>query len=381
MKKYLYATTAIIGVTAVATGAQAQGVDANIGGFINGYYGVADIDNGTNDDTQELNYQEAELNITGSVTLDNGVEAGVFIQNELEGGFAEADEQYLYMKGSFGTLRLGQQDSAAYWTSAFGSQPYAAGVPINSGWEGFANAFGNYDGNFLAPGYTTYGGLVDDDNGIVYFSPRVAGLQLGLSWHPDSGSGQGAFLSANGGTGGFINAVDENTSENNAITVGLNFSRDFNGIGIDASAGYATEDRDDMGSAAPRFDAAEDPNQYMGGLAVSVAGFSFGGDILIQDEGVRFAGNSNEGEAYSLGGSYSVGPWTAGLNGIYSEIEGDTSIDGDDSRLAISGGLDYAMGPGITLSSSVLYQEIGSEERGDGQTEILGGLLGATVSF
>jgi predicted porin len=178
----------------------------------------------------------------------------------------------------------------------------------------------------------------------------------------------------NAATTDFFSQVDDNNQENNAISIGANFSRDFNGVGIDASAGFGTEDRPGR----------EDPEQYQFSLGASVAGFSFGGGIGIQDSGVDrpASGASFDGESYSLGGAYSVGPWTVGVNGILSEIEGSTTgpnSGGEDERLAITGGLDYALGPGVTLASGISYIEFDNEEGTD--PEGLAGTLGATVSF
>ncbi len=359
MKKYLYATTAIIGVTAVATGANAQGLDVNVGGFSNTYYGIAEHNGINGDDTRELAMQEVELRLTGSVTLDNGVEVGGFFSNEIEGNTAEADEQYVYMAGSFGTIQLGAQNNAAYQTNAGGSQAYAAGVPVNSGWGAVQDLTGDYGGGFLTPGVSTFLDLANDANGVVYKSPRMAGFQLAGSWHPDSSQGANPSSQAD-----FFTHVDDNTQQNNMISAGLNFSRDFNGIGIDASAGYATEDRTGQ----------DDPNQYQFSLGASMAGFSFGGGVGIQD-----SDDSQDGEAYALGGAYSIGPWTAGVNGIYSEVEGNIANSDEDERMAITGGLDYAMGPGITLSSGVTYGEFDNEEGTD--PEVITATLGASVSF
>jgi predicted porin len=357
MKKYLYATTAIVGASMMATSAHAQGVDLNVGGYINAYYGIADFggDLGNIDETQEQSFQEVELELDGSVTLDNGLTVGFFAENELEGGTAEADEQYLYFGGGFGTLQLGQQNGAAYSTHAGGSQAYAAGVPINSGWTAFPTA--GYNGSFLAPGYSTFGDMQNDNNGVVYYSPRFGGFRLAASWHPEAQGG-------NAGTGGAIANTSDETEQNNALSAGLQFNQDFNGFSIDASAGFNTEDRPNR----------EDPEQYMFSLGAGVAGFSFGGDVLIED-----SDGTDDGESYALGAAYSFGPWTAGINGIMSEIEGNQAIDGDDERTAFTVGLDYALGPGISLSSSVLYEEYDNEEGTD--ADALAGYLGATVGF
>jgi hypothetical protein len=361
-KKYLYATTAIIGASAMATGAQAQGLEVDVGGFSTTYYGIADYsDVGNADDTREIAMNEVELRLTGSFTMDNGVEVGAFFSNEIEGQTAEADEQYVYMSGSFGTLQLGQQNGAAYVTNAGGQQAYAAGVPVNSGWGVIQDVTGSYVGGgaglFRTPAVSTFLDLTNDNNGVVYKSPRLGGFQLAGSWHPLSGG-------TNAATSDFFAQVDDNNQQNNAISIGANFSRDFNGVGIDASAGFGTEDRP----------GTEDPEQYQFSLGASAAGFSFGGSVAIQDDA-----SPADGESYALGGAYSVGPWTVGLNGILSEVEGNVNNSDEDERLAITGGLDYALGPGVTLASGISYIEFDNEE--GNEPEGIAGTLGATVSF
>ncbi|MDX1711916.1 MAG: porin, partial [Rhodovibrionaceae bacterium] len=194
MKKLLYGTTALIGTSLIAaSAAQAQeGFEVSLSGFMNAYQGFTDVDETDGTDQNPFTfYHDSTINFTASQTLDNGIEAG--LRFELESFGHPADEQWLWLRGSFGSFEMGWTNSAGYRMKEVG--PFGPGVPINTGW---VSAFVPIPSTFGVGGFLNFrsvqtGTYVDTHNDaytISYFSPRFAGFQVGASFTPGlSGKG------------------------------------------------------------------------------------------------------------------------------------------------------------------------------------------------
>jgi len=383
MKRVLYATTAIVGASLVATSAQAaEGIKIGLSGFMNTYYGIssrdADDDSGSatsDSDRNVSHFQDATINFIGSTTLDNGIEVGA--RFELESFGHPADEQFMWFSGEFGEITLGGHNSAAYRLSFDAGPPsFSSGIPINTGWiNTFIPAPSGYFTQFRSPSLSTSIDTHNDANTVGYITPRVAGFKFGASWTPETG-GTGA---------GQFGPVDEGIQFNNAVSVGASFVQDFQGLGFSVAAGYNRAFEPESGNPAisnglgAQAGGLNDREQFMAGIGLSYAGFSVGFDWANEEHDVAPGFQSAEGNAYSAGVAYSTGPWTASVDWLGSRIEGDPTVSADDEVDAIKGGLDYALGPGITLSGSLVYADW-EEENGD-DLDAVAGVLGTTVTF
>ncbi len=383
MRKPLLATTAIAGLSLVATGAQAaEGIKIGLSGFMNTYYGISDRDadddsgSATSDSDRNVShFQDATINFIGSTTLDNGIEVGV--RFELESFGHPQDEQFMWFSGEFGEITLGGHNSAAYRLSFDAGPPnFASGIPINTGWiNTFIPAPDGFVTQFRSPSLSTSIDTHNDANTVGYITPRIAGFKFGASWTPETG----------GTPAGQFGPVDEGTSFNNAISVGASYVQDFQGIGFSIAGGYnrAFEPEGGVPAASNGLGAQaggiNDREQIMAGIGLSYAGFSVGFDWANEEQDVAPGFQSTEGNAYSAGLAYSTGPWTASVDWLGTEVEGDPTVSAEDEMDAIKGGLDYALGPGITLSGSVIYADY-EEENGD-DLDAIGGVLGTTVTF
>jgi len=395
MKRVLTATTAIVGMGFAASSAQAADpINIGLSGFMNAYYstGGEKDDFGTNG--ERGHFQDATINFSGSTTLDNGIEVGA--RFELESFGHPADEQYIYFDGSFGNLKLGSHNSASYqmgWVAS--GHHYTAGIPINTGWINTLVAGGSGIGanaaDFREPGLSTFLDTHDDSNTISYMTPRFAGFRFGASWTPEPN------VSVSGSEGQFGQVDPDAVGFHDAFSFGANFSRDFQGIGVNAAGGINIAPNEGVGNG-------DDVKQYTGGVNVSFAGFNVGGNVAVQDSdgansgtdddmntpGVQ-ASSSNfattDGHSWSVGIGYTTGPWSFALEHIRSEVEGRTDLSDDDEMETYEFGADYALGPGITLSSAIARTEWQNE---DGQAGVPGGggeiqstvaVLGASVTF
>ena len=101
----------------------AEPISLSVGG--NSYWGIAVVDNEAADDTDDIALSnDVELRFAGSTVLDSGVEVGVRIEIEGEQNDDQGDETYMYVEGSFGTIRIGNDDAASYQMAT--AAPYAS---------------------------------------------------------------------------------------------------------------------------------------------------------------------------------------------------------------------------------------------------------------
>jgi predicted porin len=89
--------------------------------------------------------------------------------------------------------------------------------------------------------------------------------------------------------------------------------------------------------------------------------------------------SSTEGYAWDVGVSYAFGPWAFGVTYIQGNSEGLLADPDHDEMQAVSGGLSYALGPGITARGGVMWTEWAPEDR-DSQSGIVGA-FGLSFSF
>jgi outer membrane protein OmpU len=123
MKKVLLAGTALLGLAALASPAQAE-VKLDLGGFFRGYAIFADNDESAADGAASLREfdfrRHTEIHFSGETTTDNGLTIGV--HDELELGnetattavLSETNEAYMYVSGGWGRANFGSEDGAAY---------------------------------------------------------------------------------------------------------------------------------------------------------------------------------------------------------------------------------------------------------------------------
>jgi hypothetical protein len=104
------------------------------------------------------------------------------------------------------------------------------------------------------------------------------------------------------------------------------------------------------------------------------AGITVGGSFALED-----SDRPTDGWGADAGITYSTAPWSVGITGFYSEVEG-TSGNGEDKLLAINGGVSYAIGPGITSSLNVMYADWDGGNSG-ADADGIGGILGLKIGF
>lgn len=378
IRQLLTTSTTLVAVGVLTTPmARADGIELGVGGYMNNFFAVGDVDSdsaaspgtdGSGDFNESGLFSDGEIHFQGEATLDNGLTVGAQVELESFTSGDQIDENYAYVRGSFGAVRLGSDNTAAYLMQFTAPN---VGVPINTGWvTPFVALPGNHSAQFRHPGLSTYVDFGNDENTVTYFTPRFAGFQLGASYTPTfSGTGDGANFPTNriGAEG------------NDGVSVGANYVETLANVDVSVAAGY----RSVLDENPATF--GDVPEQYSAGINLGYAGFTIGGSWALEESELPNGADApTDGQSFDLGASYSFGAWSVGATWFYSESEGGnvrsgTGNSGEDELNAIEGGVEYSLGPGVTTSFSVLYANI--EEEGGIENEGVLGIGGLSLSF
>jgi predicted porin len=316
MKKTLLTTTAIA-VTGFAGAANAVDitngdVTLSVGGFFNTTVAATSVDAAAGTDFDGVDVlTNSEIIFAPSMTLDNGITIGANVQLEGNTSGDQIDESYFIIRGDFGEVNIGSENSAGYKMTVAApdvSHIYANSTSLTS-FVPFSGATAGAD-IFRGTLGSTYieNARNNDAQRITYYTPRFGGLQLGVSYARDGGQGNGA--------------VDNNTTLTDIVDIAANYGGSFGGVDLNASARYGT-------ASAPG--AGTDPEIWGAGLSIGFSGFTIGGSYAEQDD----AGNQN-GDSYDVGVSYATGDWSYSLTYFNGTNQDDTiGMAGVDEELEI----------------------------------------------
>ncbi len=377
MKKILIATTALAAFGAMASGAQAaQPLKVGVSGFMEQWIGYADNDNfrtgrpataatgAAGTERNEVDVQsDTEVHFTGSTKLDNGLTVGVTV--EFAGnGTDRVDEQFLTVSGSFGQIKLGQEDNVG---ALIHNASPDVGIGLQDGdvskWISPANVIGG--------AMSTFAGDDTDAEKIVYVSPSFMGLAFGASYTPDIRSAGDTTIAAAG---------------QDLWVAGFAYANEFSGVKVSADVGAGWANGIDQAAAANTGFTV-----YQGGLNVSYAGFTVGGSYMNRKyENTRLAAtafaDAGDGYAWDAGVSYATGPYAVSLSYFQSSYEGAVGANnGNEDEIQswmLSG--KYTMGPGIDARASLFTAEYDDEAGAAtpaNSNEGWGLVTGMTVTF
>ena len=364
MKKVLLGTTAIVaaGMIASSPASAAEKISAKVGGYMEQWIGYSLVDDGTTRDVDGFDIKsDSEIHFTGSTTLDNGIEFGVNVQLEANSNSGDQiDESYLIVKGSFGEINLGSENSAMY---KMHYAPTDYGIGLNTGdqidWAAVSGSGITTSGYFRNPYGSTYvePGQANDSEKLTYYTPRFGGFQIGLSYSPDSNQDNN-------------NSPDRNASATDMVAVGANFKGDFAGASVGVSAGYGTF------LNAPSN--ADEPIAYNFGLTVGFGGFSVGGSYAKADDN----NNGNDGDGYNIGVAYTTGPLGVSLTYFTGEREGlNTAANPQTEQKTVHLSANYTLGPGVTAAATLGHANFDSSTTGINENEATYLVTGIKLSF
>ena len=360
MKKTLLGTSALVTASLLAGPAFASDpLTVTVsGGIVTGFYFVDADDNNNNTDDTKVAISARSLEINGEGTLDNGLVAGASLIIELgddEGAVSQGDEAtfqeaFAYLEGGFGRVEIGGTDGAAF-KMHYSSPWFVPGNGVDS--PNIFNANGAQLATTAVNGSaisvsspSTYSLGTEDAPKISYFTPRLSGFQLGVSYTPDAGV-HDPF--SNGWGLSTTNSALEEVFE-----FAANYAGEIGSVELGVDVFYLTGE-------ASAF--ASDATEVGVGASLGFAGFTLGGAYKESENltggylisSVAGSGGEIEETVWTVGLAYGTGPWTVGVAYIESELENTTT--GNDSAttefLQVGGG--YSLGAGVDLGLDIQF--------------------------
>jgi outer membrane protein OmpU len=378
MKKVLLGTTAIVAAGMIASAPSAiaaEKLKLGVGGYMEQWFGYTNNDDAAGQDFSGFDVKsDSEIHFKGSTTLDNGISVGVNVQLEANSNSGDQiDESYLIVKGGFGEINLGSENSAMY-KMHYAPADFGIGIITGdqTGWlSTTTNAAGasiSEGGYFRAPFGSTYVEPLrsNDTEKLTYYTPRVEGFQLGLSYSPESGGSQDNIAQPN-----------RDTAATDLVMAGVNFNRSFGSTNVRASLGYGTVLDGVAGTNT-------EASAFNAGLGLGFGGFGVGVSYASYDDS-----GANDGSGLNAGVSYSSGPWGVSLGYFHGEKDGATtagSLAGDGEQDTFQLSAKYALGPGITAAGSLAHSKFKSDDTllagtDSAEVEATYAVVGLRVSF
>ena len=357
MKKALYGTTALVAMGALAAPAlAADPVQIGISGnyhFLSGFALTGQDDAAGQPGADKRNHglwQESEVQFSGETTLDNGITVGVNIQLEGEtsgtvgaaGVDDQIDESYMYVEGNFGRLELGEIDGASIRTSVFLPSAYFYQGPNYASvvWGGY----GNFGEQLNTVPYTYPGADAGDSTRVSYFTPRLNGFQLGVSYAPEKCSQDRGYTGACGQFNDLFSTDNDPDEQSEIWDIGANYNTDLGGMSLALSAGY--QERSLEVPAA----GSEDRSEWAVHAKLGSGPFKVGAGYREDNKGASAA--NSDLTAWAISGNYRMDSWTFGA-GYVAQTVGEGLEGGEDEVTGFAVGIDYAFGPGMILSGGI----------------------------
>ena len=342
MKKLLLGSTAlVVGGLMAAPAMAADPIKMGVGGYYT-FYGLAgNIDptyafNGTATNYKGFAFtQEGEIHFIGQTKLDNGTSVGLTVELEAWNpssatANAQIDEAFLFAFGDWGRVEVGSRDAATY-RMYYGTPSALIGwgaIQHNHNWANasvIANnkAYGRTMATTITPTW-------QDVNRINYFTPRFAGLQIGVGYAPKlniTGNVGGQAASGPGGIAGicgFNDATNIGACPTNdyawqdVFDVGANYLNKFGDFTVALYGAFAyasfVPGFGPVGGVTPNVAANQVTGanltawkQWVVGAQFGIAGFTVGGAIGYDNNGLGsnyFTGVDNDTRMIDLCNHY-----------------------------------------------------------------------------
>jgi len=364
MKRLLIGSTAIVCAAMLmasgpsAAAKKAKKIKLSLGGYSEAWMGYGrDGNEGATGVGDRNNFDiqtDSEITFKGKTTLDNGIKVGVKVEATTEASDAFGiDEAMIYLSGSFGRVNLGNDDTASelmqYGADKVGEIGYnKSGI---GKWVIKPTGHGSGEVHSLDLGS-------NDAMKITYFTPRMEGLQIGITYQPEEDD-------------------DSNERElksgqvNDHISLGVNYVKKIGGANVAIAFGYATQDKAD-GSADP------DEDGWSLGMRVKAGAFTIGAAYLEEnDEQAVGTDDDNSFETWDIAANYKSGKNTIGIGYLHSESPSSKAVSGDDETDLVSLEYSRSVGPGVAFKASLAQVDYDGEnaattDDNDGWVAVMG---------
>jgi hypothetical protein len=285
MRKLLLATVATIGASmGLMAVAQAQtaapgSVTVRLNGRVNWYAG---IEGSSLDNNSSTGVKGSTDNFLGYLRLfpgfdgvaANGLHYGAAAEIRINGGqSAGAETLFVHQAyGYFGLPKLGQ--------ISFGQENGPVVLFETGTFEGFNDGGWWGDLPAIVPGnaepvypFVDNGGLSQETNKIVYLSPTIAGFQFAVGFEPNHTAENNTDAPTS------TPNVIEGGMPRNLIDIGGQYTQTFGPVGIQLGADYLTAGQVAYTGATPSI-GYKNLNMLSGGATATIAGLTFGGNVV-----------------------------------------------------------------------------------------------------
>jgi hypothetical protein len=381
--KRLLGSTALVSASLLMSGGALAQEEMRVGGMevvLGGYteFGVQagdknTITNGGHDRSYTF-YMDNEVFISANGATESGILYGSHLEIEVAsggiGGSVDSnnadvttDEAGLYFSGNFGRVELGREDGAE-------DVMYVGGEDAQAG-------TGGIDGdipNITAVQFADTG----DSAKATYFTPRLAGFQLGASFIPD--------FEDNGGENQFQGGGNEGE---NGVGGGVNWVGALGALDLTLSAVALWADcESNCTNQTVQGGRSDDELSWAGGALLGFGGFTLGAGYNRNDTFV----NNAQSNIINVGLKYGFGAANVSVGWTFNKFD---SSDLDDSHLFVVSG-DVGILPGVTLKGDVSYNnnDLGACEGGvndcpsintaqvaDNQDDTWGGVVSVQLDY
>lgn len=359
MKKVLLGSTAVLGAAMMFAAPAAAEMEISFGGFMRAEFWAASQDDDSVASGKPRGYSfgidDSEFYVNARNTADNGLTYGVTVQFEL-GPAVGIDEGYIFFSGDdWGIIQLGGNDAPGI------DMVYSGDFSLTGagGYDGGNSAVWNFQNSTTGPDLKADPG---DSAKIIYYSPRFSGFQIGVSYGTDSAQA----------TTGVDTEASANNTQEDQVSIGVNFVDTINGVDIGVGGGYITSDNEAGGTL-------EDAEGLHIGFNVGFSGFTVGASYADNfDTGCLTAtAGCDGGEWYEVAAGYSTGPFAIGAGWFHTESDLSTGADEEMDIFAVTG--IYTIAPGASIYAEVDF----IDESGSGITDNDGTIfmVGAVVSY
>ena len=324
----------------LAAAVSAEDIKFDVSGFLDG--SVFNADQSTSgfadreiDDIDAL--FNGKLNLRGAYLTEDGIELGARAEIRLQSGARSnstsgaddaivLEKAYIWAESGLGRLEIGAQDGAANLMQV--SPPSVTKslridnplmMPVQDG-----------QGDYYRPAglmLRTDPYASDQSAKIIYRSPRLFGLQFGLSYTPEFSANLERFVKSAG---------DDFDQQSNIWEAGLNYDSNLDDVRVRASLVYLLGENerasDTVSSAASPWTSG-DISEWGGALSLKYKGLTVGGGYrhsnaqggFVDHAPIVLTGGASDTEIWSLGALYEVDSWKFGLN--YARGETNVAVD------------------------------------------------------
>lgn len=368
MKTMLLGSSALLAVgLAFVPAHAAEQLQLGVGGYFLGY-GVGADEDGTAAANRRSHKiaREGEIHFKGKTTLDNGITVGVRVELEAETCGDQVDETYVYFEGGFGKLIVGQDDPAPYLMYVGAPRSalpgYGFTVPTFQHAATGGNAHGATPTNLI--------NISGDSEKVIYMTPRLAGLQVGINYTPENCE---EVRGVCGGTYAGLQADNNTGQQSEVVEIGANYMRKLGDFDIGLFAGWG------QGNVEAPAAGQTDNETWSIGARFGFAGFEVGASY--RDDDLGTSGSNTDQEEVLIGASYSAKPWKVSLLYWHSDIGAGAGL-GEDRLDAYELGAAYDLGAGVTLAAGLQYLELEDNLNvAANENDALILLLGTRISF